>query len=103
MIHNSFIIAAEVLSLLILVAFLVNKVKALFVSSVASITRETDQGEHMQISANFSIFDNEEKRTEKLQALFGLGDARRKFCHDRFQSLISDAQAEKAKQLKAAN
>lgn len=100
MIHASFIIAAEVLILCILAAFLVAKVKTLFVSSMATISRETDQGEHMQVNANFSIFDTEEKRFKKLQALFALGDARRKFCHERFQEILNKAQEEKLKAVK---
>ena len=91
--HDWFIKAAELLCLSGAFWFVAGLARKAMITNSVTITRETDQGEHIALNANFLLIDSVESRQKQLEALFAFGDARRKFCHDRFMAIVGEKEA----------
>lgn len=71
-----------------------------------SYQKQTDNGETVHMSANFSIWDSQAAMQRKAAALFKLGDDRLAFVDERFKAALAAAEeaqtneAQKVKQIK---
>jgi hypothetical protein len=76
-------------------AWAVKLVKSAFIDYSATIQKETDMGEHVNLNVNFSLFDSKKAMKRKLETLWELSDARKEFTYARFQQKLAEAQEEK--------
>lgn len=74
-------------SLLVLV-FVLHKVKALFISNTYTISREVENGEGASVVFNGYIWDNPERAFNRYQKLVAPVEMRKAFCHERFENVL---------------
>jgi hypothetical protein len=72
----------------IAVTFLVQKVKALFISGTMVIQREVDAGEHVTFHVNIYSFDNQNAVYKRISHFAEAGIKRKEFCFNRFQEIL---------------
>ena len=87
-------IAFQILCLsgaLFLFFFTLHKVKGLFITGTYALSREVEMGEHCQGSFNSYAWDSKEKVLARYQAMIAPIEARKAFCHDRFQNILAVA------------
>jgi len=66
------------------------------VTNIVSVSKETDHGEHLQLNANFHLWDTAASKQKKLDEICQLGEDRRMSIQERYQALIKEQGAEKS-------
>ncbi len=73
--------------------------KTIFVSSTASVGRATTEGETLNCTVNFMIWDSEKAKQRKLQQFWNIGTGRVQAHRKEFTEMVARAEQEKADEL----
>lgn len=77
---------------LVLIAFAIKHLKAMFIVGSMSISREVEHGEGAGININFYSWESKEQMFAKYQKYVGVAEMRKQFCADRFNAALAEAQ-----------
>lgn len=82
--------------ILILLVFLIQKIRGMFVVNSYSLSREVENGEGMSVAITRYSWESDEAFFQKVQKAVAPIEMRKKFCFDRFQEILEEAKAEQA-------
>jgi len=96
-----FLVTLEYLVCLLLVAFSLRKLKDLCLTASGSVGKATDEGETLNLNANFYVWDTQRTMAKKLGILQELGEKRKSWHLKRYKDIFDRAAQEKAEEVAA--